>query len=98
MVRGLVPKERLLEWEVGDGWEPLCKFLGKPVPEVAFPHSNTRDKGWKERETQATNKWFYGALLNFSLITGGVVAVGALLTTIFLRSRLGNDTEARLHG
>jgi hypothetical protein len=22
------------------GWEPLCKFLGKPVPDVPFPHMN----------------------------------------------------------
>lgn len=25
MIRGLVPKERLLEWSVEDGWEPLCE-------------------------------------------------------------------------
>ena len=25
MIRGLVPKDRLLEWSVDDGWEPLCK-------------------------------------------------------------------------
>lgn len=25
MVRGMVPKENLLEWTVEDGWEPLCK-------------------------------------------------------------------------
>lgn len=25
MVRGMVPKENLLEWSVEDGWEPLCK-------------------------------------------------------------------------
>ena len=25
MIRGLVPKEKLLEWSVEDGWEPLCK-------------------------------------------------------------------------
>lgn len=25
MIRGFVPKERLLEWSVEDGWEPLCK-------------------------------------------------------------------------
>lgn len=23
-----------------DGWGPLCKFLGKPVPETEFPHKN----------------------------------------------------------
>lgn len=25
MIRGLVPKDNLLEWTVEDGWEPLCK-------------------------------------------------------------------------
>lgn len=25
MVRGMVPKDNLLEWSVEDGWEPLCK-------------------------------------------------------------------------
>ena len=27
-----VPKENLLVWNLKDGWEPLCKFLGKPIP------------------------------------------------------------------
>ncbi|ETN43327.1 uncharacterized protein HMPREF1541_02486 [Cyphellophora europaea CBS 101466] len=40
MVRGAVPKERLLEWTVEDGWEPLCAFLGKEVPKEPFPSSN----------------------------------------------------------
>ena len=31
-VKALVPKEKLLIYKIGDGWEPLCKFLGKPVP------------------------------------------------------------------
>lgn len=31
-VRAMVPKERLLSFDLKDGWEPLCKFLGKPVP------------------------------------------------------------------
>ncbi|PGH29361.1 hypothetical protein GX50_07885 [[Emmonsia] crescens] len=41
-VRRLVPKERLLEYKLGSGWEPLCKFLGKevPGPEVEFPFLN----------------------------------------------------------
>ncbi|KAL5319829.1 hypothetical protein ACEPPN_012887 [Leptodophora sp. 'Broadleaf-Isolate-01'] len=33
MIRGLVPKERFLEYYVSEGWEPLCEFLGKEVPE-----------------------------------------------------------------
>jgi hypothetical protein len=39
-VRKVVPKERLLEWEVTQGWEPLCEFLGKKAPDTAFPRIN----------------------------------------------------------
>jgi len=41
-VRRTVPKERLLEFNVKQGWEPLCAFLGKPVPAQPFPHINDR--------------------------------------------------------
>ena len=40
LVRERVPKERLLEYELGSGWEPLCAFLGKEVPDVEFPRVN----------------------------------------------------------
>ncbi|EEH20498.2 hypothetical protein PABG_07854 [Paracoccidioides brasiliensis Pb03] len=42
MIRRIVPQERLLEYKLGSGWEPLCKFLGKevPGPEVEFPCLN----------------------------------------------------------
>ncbi|KAJ7202522.1 hypothetical protein GGX14DRAFT_570628 [Mycena pura] len=36
----VVPNERLLEFRVGEGWELLCEFLGKPVPAEAFPRVN----------------------------------------------------------
>lgn len=39
-VRRTVPPERLLVYEVKEGWEPLCRFLGVPVPPVPFPHVN----------------------------------------------------------
>ncbi len=40
-VRRIVPAERLLIFEVRDGWEPLCAFLGVPVPAgKPFPHLN----------------------------------------------------------
>lgn len=39
-VRSKVPRERLLEFESKDGWEPLCAFLGKEVPEGAYPRIN----------------------------------------------------------
>ena len=45
-------KERgreLLIFEVKEGWEPLCAFLGKSVPEEAFPRSDDwATQGWKK--------------------------------------------------
>ena len=34
------PPEKLLVFEVSEGWEPLCKFLEVPVPKEPFPHVN----------------------------------------------------------
>lgn len=39
-VREMVPRERLLDFKLQDGWEPLCAFLGKAMPDVPFPHEN----------------------------------------------------------
>jgi len=40
MVKRVTPPDRLLLFQLEDGWEPLCKFLGKPVPDVTFPRVN----------------------------------------------------------
>lgn len=40
LIRQLVPKERLCEYRLGEGWEPLCQFLGRDVPTLEFPHEN----------------------------------------------------------
>ena len=37
-VRRFVPQERLLEFNVKEGWGPLCKFLEVPEPDTPFPH------------------------------------------------------------
>lgn len=39
-IRQLVPPEKLLLYRMGDGWEPLCEFLGKDVPDREFPWLN----------------------------------------------------------
>ena len=40
-VRRDIPADRLLVYEISQGWEPLCAFLGLPVPEgKPFPHLN----------------------------------------------------------
>jgi len=43
-VRRDAPPQRLLQWQPGDGWEPLCAALGVPVPDEEFPHSNTTEQ------------------------------------------------------
>jgi hypothetical protein len=62
VVRAIAP-ERLLVWEVGEGWEPLCEFLDVPVPAEPLPHANDREtfvqrviggaldslQGWREQ-------------------------------------------------
>ncbi|KAF4495702.1 efflux pump antibiotic resistance [Fusarium agapanthi] len=42
MVRDAVPEDKRLEYSLGDGWEPLCEFLGKDIPDVEFPRVNDR--------------------------------------------------------
>jgi hypothetical protein len=37
-----IPSDRLLVMDIpaGDGWGPLCRFLGQPIPEMPFPWLN----------------------------------------------------------
>ncbi|HZO79078.1 MAG TPA: sulfotransferase [Solirubrobacteraceae bacterium] len=40
-VRRTVPARRLIDWQPGDGWEPICSVLGLDAPSEPFPHENT---------------------------------------------------------
>jgi hypothetical protein len=42
-VRDAIAPEQLLEWQVTDGWTPLCERLGVAVPAEPFPHANRGD-------------------------------------------------------
>ncbi|KAI8098788.1 P-loop containing nucleoside triphosphate hydrolase protein [Halteromyces radiatus] len=42
-VKQTIPADRVLIMNLGDGWEPLCHFLGKPIPDEPYPHMNKRD-------------------------------------------------------
>lgn len=46
-VKAAIPAKQLLVYEVSQGWEPLCAFLGKPVLSEAFPRSNDRTAFWE---------------------------------------------------
>ena len=43
-VQEAIPADRLLVYEVKDGWAPLCAFLGLPVPAEPFPRVNSREE------------------------------------------------------
>ena len=44
-VKAKCPPDRLLVFDVRDGWAPLCNFLGTPMPDIPFPNSNAGSKG-----------------------------------------------------
>jgi len=68
-----VPSDRLLVFNVKEGWEPLCEFLGCDVPSGSFPHSqvNTKEslKGLKQTFERAVYGWIP--------VVVGLVAAGA---------------------
>ena len=55
-VRAEVAPERLVEWQPGDGWEPLCRMLGVPVPDEPFPHTNTTKEFLERRAASLTEQ------------------------------------------
>ena len=40
-VQAEIPADRLLVYRVGEGWGPLCRFLGQGEPQEPFPHVNS---------------------------------------------------------
>ncbi len=45
-VRNEIPSNRLLVYDVADGWEPLCRFLGVEQPDTEFPRTNNVQEFW----------------------------------------------------
>ncbi|MBC2776805.1 sulfotransferase family protein [Parasphingopyxis marina] len=46
-VRAAIAPDRLLVFNVAEGWEPLCNFLGCEIPDNEFPRSNSKDEFWE---------------------------------------------------
>lgn len=46
-VMAALPKEKLLIYQVKEGWAPLCDFLGVLPPETPFPRRNDRAEFWQ---------------------------------------------------
>ncbi|WP_306047554.1 sulfotransferase family protein [Nioella sp. MMSF_3534] len=51
-VKARIPPERLLTYELGSGWEPLCTFLGCDVPSEPYPSGN-RPEQFHEKIAEA---------------------------------------------
>lgn len=54
-VRAEVAPERLIDWQPGDGWTPICQALGMPVPDRPFPHENSSVDYLARKATRARN-------------------------------------------
>lgn len=74
-VREVTPKENLLEYKLGSGWEPLCKFLGKEVPDVEFPFLNES----KEFEIWMRNMQKRELARGVRAIAKGLIPLGGVL-------------------
>ena len=45
-VRAEIPPTRLIEWQPGDGWEPICRALGVPCPSCPSPTRTAPRTTW----------------------------------------------------
>ncbi|ROT41271.1 hypothetical protein SODALDRAFT_357304 [Sodiomyces alkalinus F11] len=76
LVRRLVPPERLLVYRLGEGWGPLCEFLGKDVPGEPFPHGNEA-AAMRRTILNAQLRTFRRAVVGALPYLVGAVALGA---------------------
>lgn len=53
------PKDKLLVFDVREGWAPLCKFLGKPIPDVPFPNTNDTQAMQELHKKVNRQGWLY---------------------------------------
>jgi hypothetical protein len=89
-VREHIPKDRLLVLRTEElAWEPLCKFLGKPIPDEPFPRVN--DGAAADRLA----KWIIlKCLLRWTVILG-TTAAGSYMACRFATGSL--DLQGILH-
>jgi hypothetical protein len=79
-VKNVVPPDRLLVYTVQEGWEPLCEFLGVPVPEEPFPWVN---KGFAEGEDMIKKALLRDLVKFFLPYLAGIVIVILVLVLLF---------------
>jgi hypothetical protein len=84
-IRRVTPKERLLEYQLGSGWEPLCKFLGKEVPNMPFPNVNEADVLRAKMDVLGKKSMGRG-LKNLAMVMTASVAIGYAVFRTFSSS------------
>jgi len=88
-VKSVVPEERLLIWNVKQGWEPLCNFLGHEVPNCPVPRENMKAELIdKYKETDFIQGVIKSTLLNLVMLA---VIVLLALIVIFPPSPINKD-------
>lgn len=73
-IRAMVPADQRLEYTLGDGWAPLCAFLGKDVPDVPFPRANDRKTAQQGNDSRV-RRIFTDSLRRYGPWISGVAAV-----------------------
>jgi len=68
-----IPPEKLLIYDVKDGWEPLCKFLEVPVPNKPFPNVNDTNEMLRKVKLMRFIAWFIVVVLPL-ICAGGLFA------------------------
>ena len=81
-VQRYVPKNRLLIMKRMDGWDPICKFLGLPVPNESFPHKISLKDAFYAYGTNV--KLIRNTLLFGSLLTVVLPFMITALTYLYL--------------
>lgn len=76
-VRAKARPGQLLEYKLGDGWEPLCEFLGKPVPEMPFPNVNDSAM-FHDIGNTAIKNGLWGLFTSVAMVGSGIAAVAAV--------------------
>lgn len=70
-VKAAIPPERLLIYTADQGWEPLCGFLGIPVPATPFP--NVNDRATMKKMMRGMAAMAYVLLAGLALVAVGIV-------------------------
>ena len=79
-----MPKENLLEYKMGEGWQPLCDFLEVPVPQgKKFPRTNDTD-GFVDRCRRRNRMQMLNVLFRATVV-GGTFAAVVLSATMTVR-------------